>query len=75
MTGSWKAGSPGSTSVRVTTTTARPSSALRMSVPIVAWVWAPHQSSGTGGTTSAEIWFFRTRLPTWGPLPWVRVTW
>ena len=41
---------------------------------MVAWVWAPHQSSGTGGTTCAASSFFTSRLPTCGPLPWVRTT-
>src|SRR3954469_25131823 len=42
--------------------------------PKVACVWAPHQSSGTGGTTAAASSFFTSRLPTWGPLPWVTTT-
>ena len=42
--------------------------------PIVAWVWAPHQSSGTGGTTCAASSFLTSRLPTCGPLPWVSTT-
>ena len=40
----------------------------------MACVCAPHQSSGTGGTTSAASSFFTSRLPTCGPLPWVRTT-
>ena len=47
------------------------SSAFISTKPSVAWVCAPHQSSGTGGTTDAAISFFTSRLPTWGPLPWV----
>ena len=39
--------------------------------PSVPWVWAPHQSSGTGGTTWAASSFLTSRLPTCGPLPWV----
>ena len=42
--------------------------------PMVAWVCAPHQSSGTGGTTVAASSFFTSRLPTCGPLPWVSTT-
>ena len=42
--------------------------------PMVPCVWAPHQSSGTGGTTWAASSFLTSRLPTWGPLPWVRTT-
>ena len=42
--------------------------------PIVAWVCATFQSSGTGGTTCAAISFLTSRLPTWGPLPWVSTT-
>ena len=42
--------------------------------PSVAWVCAPHQSSGTGGTTAAASSFFTSRLPTCGPLPWVSTT-
>ena len=42
--------------------------------PIVPCVWAPHQSSGTGGTTEAAISFLTSRFPTWGPLPWVTTT-
>ena len=42
--------------------------------PMVACVWATHQSSGTGGTTSAASSFLTSRLPTWGPLPWVSTT-
>lgn len=78
-----KAGSAASTSVRVTITdtgraapraaSAR-SSAFMMSTPMVPWVCAPHQSSGTGGTTCAASWFLIRRLPTWGPLPCVRAT-
>ena len=41
---------------------------------MVAWVWATHQSSGTGGTTCAASSFLTSRLPTWGPLPWVSTT-
>ena len=42
--------------------------------PIVAWVWAPHQSRDTGGTTAAASSFLTSRLPTCGPLPWVMTT-
>ena len=42
--------------------------------PSVPCVWAPHQSSGTGGTTAAATSFFTSRLPTCGPLPWVTTT-
>ena len=41
---------------------------------MVPCVCAPHQSSGTGGTTEAASSFFTNRLPTWGPLPWVSTT-
>ena len=41
---------------------------------MVACVWAPHQSSGTGGTTCAASSFLTSRLPTWGPLPCVSTT-
>src|SRR3712207_1687573 len=41
---------------------------------MVAWVWATHQSSGTGGTSCAAISFLTSRLPTCGPLPWVSTT-
>ena len=50
------------------------SSASISTKPSVAWVWAPHQSSGTGGTTAAASSFFTSRLPTWGPLPCVITT-
>ena len=50
------------------------SSAFIRTNPRVACVWAPHQSSGTGGTTLAATSFFTSRLPTWGPLPWVSTT-
>ena len=39
--------------------------------PSVPWVCAPHQSSGTGGTTWAASSFLTRMLPTCGPLPWV----
>ena len=42
--------------------------------PSVPWVCAPHQSSGTGGTTWAASSFLTSRLPTCGPLPWVMTT-
>ena len=42
--------------------------------PIVAWVWAPHQSRDTGGTTAAASSFLTSRLPTCGPLPCVMTT-
>ena len=45
-----------------------------MRKPIVPCVCAPHQSSGTGGTTAAASSFLTSRLPTWGPLPWVSTT-
>ncbi len=35
---------------------------------------ATFQSSGTGGTSWAESSFLTSRLPTWGPLPWVTTT-
>jgi hypothetical protein len=41
---------------------------------MVAWVWATFQSSGTGGTSWAASSFLTSRLPTWGPLPWVSTT-
>ena len=41
---------------------------------MVPWVCAPHQSSGTGGTTCAASSFLTSRLPTCGPLPWVSTT-
>ena len=41
---------------------------------MVACVCATFQSSGTGGTTCAAISFLTSRLPTWGPLPWVSTT-
>ena len=50
------------------------SSAFISTKPSVAWVCAPHQSSGTGGTTAAASSFLTSRLPTWGPLPWVSTT-
>ena len=50
------------------------SRASRMVNPIVPCVWAPHQSSGTGGTTWAATSFLTSRLPTCGPLPWVSTT-
>src|SRR5262249_11490571 len=43
--------------------------------PMVPCVCAPHQSSGTGGTTAAASSFLTSRLPTCGPLPWVSSTW
>ncbi len=45
-----------------------------ITMPMVAWVCAPHQSSGTGGTTPAASWFLMSRWPTWGPVPCVRAT-
>ncbi len=77
------AGSSSATRVRVTTAAVRRwtprccsawSRAFIKMKPSVAWVWAPHQSSGTGGTTAAASSFFTRRLPTWGPLPWVITT-
>ena len=76
-------GSSASTSVRVTTVAVRPvaprasraaSRAFISTKPRVACVWAPHQSSGTGGTTAAASSFLTSRLPTCGPLPWVITT-
>lgn len=76
-------GSEASTSVRVTTVDtgrAAPraararSSAFMIITPTVAWVCAPHQSSGTGGTTPAASWFLISRLPTCGPFPCVSAT-
>ncbi len=83
LVGLVKPGSSMLTSARVTSaavrrsTPRRASSASRASIrtnPSVAWVCAPHQSSGTGGTTAAASSFFTSRLPTWGPLPWVTTT-
>ena len=83
LVGRAKPGSSSSTRVRVTMaatgrdapTAARlRSSALRMVKPIVAWVWAPHQSRDTGGTTAAASSFLTSRLPTCGPLPCVMTT-
>src|SRR3954471_11862389 len=81
--GSWKCGSSASTRVRVTRPAVRcgrprasraaSSSSVRVNA-IVAWVWATHQSSGTGGTSCAASSFFTSRFPTCGPLPWVRTT-
>src|SRR5262249_47532855 len=51
------------------------SSAFMIRTPIVPWIWAPHQSNGTGGTTLAAISFLTSRFPTWGPFPWVSTTW
>ncbi len=71
------------TSARVTTVAVRrsmprsassASSAFMSTNPSVAWVCAPHQSSGTGGTTAAAISFLTSRFPTWGPLPCVMTT-
>ena len=76
-------GSWASTRVRVTSAAHRRStpraasdhsSVSRMVKPMVACVWAPHQSSGTGGTTCAASSFLTSRLPTWGPLPCVSTT-
>src|SRR6478736_5426019 len=78
-----EAGSSASTRVRVmiaatgrsTWRAARAPSRVSSSVkPIVPCVWAPHQSSGTGGTTCAASSFLTRRLPTWGPLPCVMTT-
>ncbi len=83
LVGVVKPSSSASTSVRVTTAALRrstdrsASSRSRASIstkPSVACVCAPHQSSGTGGTTPAASSFFTRRLPTWGPLPWVMTT-
>ena len=72
-----------STSARVTTVADRRSTPRRSSdassasistMPSVAWVCAPHQSSGTGGTTAAASSFLTSRLPTCGPLPCVITT-
>ena len=78
------AGSRSSTSVRVTraatgdpaprSASAASSASTRMK-PIVACVWATHQSNDTGGTTAADNSFFTNRFPTCGPLPWVTATW
>ena len=83
LVGLAKPGSCGSTRVRVTTVAQRfsmprsASAASRAFIstnPRVAWVWAPHQSNGTGGTTAAASSFLTSRLPTCGPLPWVITT-
>src|SRR6266508_1984075 len=80
LVGAWKPGSAASTRVRVTSaaTGRRPasvrSSALHRTKPMVPWVCAPHQSSGTGGTTVAASSFFTRMLPTCGPLPCVART-
>ena len=76
-------GSSASTRVRVTSVAVRrssprvasaASSAFIRTKPSVACVCAPHQSSGTGGTTAAASSFLTSRLPTCGPLPWVITT-
>ena len=76
-------GSSAATRVRVTTValgrrSPRAASSLSSAFisvkPSVAWVCAPHQSSGTGGTTAAASSFFTRRLPTCGPFPWVTTT-
>ena len=75
-----RAGRPGSASPPSRSAGRSPrsaSAASRASIstkPSVAWVWAPHQSSGTGGTTAAASSFLTSRLPTCGPLPWVITT-
>ena len=83
LVGVWKPGSSASTSARVTSAAVRrssprsasaDSSAFIRTKPSVAWVCAPHQSSGTGGTTAAASSFLTSRLPTWGPLPCVITT-
>ena len=83
LVGLVKPGSSSETSARVTSaavrrsTPRRASSASSASIstnPSVAWVCAPHQSSGTGGTTAAASSFLTSRLPTCGPLPWVTTT-
>ena len=83
LVGFVKPGSSRSTSARVTTVADRRSTPRRSSdassasistMPSVAWVCAPHQSSGTGGTTAAASSFLTSRLPTCGPLPCVITT-
>jgi hypothetical protein len=83
LLGSRKPGSLVLTRVRVTTPTVRRSTPRATSAAssssargkaIVACVCATHQSSGTGGTTCAASSFLTSRLPTWGPLPWVSTT-
>ena len=44
-----------------------------MSVPIVAWVWAPHQSAGPGDDDGRDL-VLQDQVADLGPLPWVRVT-
>ena len=83
LVGVVKPSSSASTSARVTRAALRrsieraASSRSRASIrtkPSVACVCAPHQSSGTGGTTPAASSFLTRRLPTWGPLPCVMTT-
>jgi hypothetical protein len=83
LVGARKSGSSASTRVRVTSAAIGLSmpraasdrdTALSSIAPIVPWVCAPHQSSGTGGTTAAASSFLTSRLPTCGPLPWVSTT-
>ena len=83
LVGVVKPGSSASTRVRVTSAAVRrdvprsrsaSSRAFISTKPSVAWVCAPHQSSGTGGTTAAASSFLTSRLPTCGPLPWVITT-
>ena len=78
LTGWPNPGSSASTRVRVTSVATRrlrarrartASSAFMISKPMVACACAPHQSSGTEGTTEAAISFFTSRLPICGPLP------
>ncbi len=73
LVGRAQQGSSRSTRVRVTRAAVgvvRPRSARAASraftstKPSVAWVCAPHQSSGTGGTTLAASSFLTSRLPT-----------
>ena len=83
LVGRVKPGSSAATRVRVISaaegrwpprTRSASSRALTSTLPRVAWVCAPHQSSGTGGTTAAASSFLTSRLPTCGPLPWVSTT-
>src|SRR6266516_2300729 len=79
--GWWKAGSERSTSAWVTiVATGRfraarhPPSAAVIRWPTCPCVIAPRTNSGCGGTSLAPSSCWMARLPTWGPLPWVRTT-